>query len=69
LIRKGLDADLLIVDDNPTEDIQVTERLWLVIFRGRRADRSDSSIRNRLHWDMVASNPRFPAVRSLPHRE
>jgi len=41
LIRKELDAELFIVDDSPIEDIQVTERLWLVIFRGRRADRSE----------------------------
>jgi imidazolonepropionase-like amidohydrolase len=40
-IRKGLDADLLIVDGNPMEDIQATERISLVIFKGERVDRSE----------------------------
>jgi len=40
-IRKGLDADLLIVDGNPIEDIQATEHISLVIFKGERVDRSD----------------------------
>jgi ABC-2 type transport system ATP-binding protein len=40
-IRKGLDADLLIVDGNPLEDIQVTERISLVMSKGERVDRSE----------------------------
>jgi imidazolonepropionase-like amidohydrolase/ABC-type multidrug transport system permease subunit len=40
-IRKGLDADLLIVDGNPLDDIQVTERISMVIFKGERVDRSE----------------------------
>jgi len=40
-IRKGLDADLLIVDGNPLEDIQVTERISLVMSKGERIDRSE----------------------------
>jgi imidazolonepropionase-like amidohydrolase len=39
-IRPGLDADLLIVDGNPLDDIQVTERISMVIFKGERVDRS-----------------------------
>jgi imidazolonepropionase-like amidohydrolase len=40
-IRKGLDADLLIVDGNPIEDIQASERISLVLYKGERVDRSD----------------------------
>jgi imidazolonepropionase-like amidohydrolase/ABC-type multidrug transport system permease subunit len=40
-IRKGLDADLLIVDGNPLEDIQMTERISLVMSKGERIDRSE----------------------------
>lgn len=40
-IRKGLDADLLVVDGNPLEDIQATERISLVILKGERVDRTE----------------------------
>ena len=40
-IRVGNDADLLIVDGNPLEDISVTERISTVILKGERIDRSD----------------------------
>jgi imidazolonepropionase-like amidohydrolase/ABC-type multidrug transport system permease subunit len=40
-IQKGLDADLLLVDGNPLEDIQVTERISLVMLKGERVDRSE----------------------------
>jgi imidazolonepropionase-like amidohydrolase/ABC-type multidrug transport system permease subunit len=40
-IQKDLDADLLIVDGNPLEDIQVTERISLVLWKGERIDRSE----------------------------
>ena len=38
-IRKGLDADLLLVDGNPLEDIAATERISLVVFKGERIHR------------------------------
>jgi imidazolonepropionase-like amidohydrolase len=41
LIAPGHDADLLIVDGNPLEDISVTERISLVVFKGERLDRAD----------------------------
>jgi imidazolonepropionase-like amidohydrolase len=40
-IRPGNDADLLVVDGNPLEDISATERISLVVFRGERIDRSE----------------------------
>lgn len=40
-IRKDHDADLLIVDGNPLQDIAATERISMVIFKGERVDRSD----------------------------
>ena len=35
-IRVGNDADLLIVDGNPLEDVTVTERISYVVFKGER---------------------------------
>jgi imidazolonepropionase-like amidohydrolase/ABC-type multidrug transport system permease subunit len=40
-IRPGNDADLLIVDGNPLDDISATERISLVVFKGERIDRSE----------------------------
>ena len=40
-IRIGNDADLLIVDGNPLEDIAATERISLVVLKGERIDRSE----------------------------
>jgi len=40
-IRKGLDADLLMVDGNPLQDITATERISLVIFEGERLRRAE----------------------------
>ncbi len=40
-IRVGNDADLLIVDGNPLEDITATERISMVVFKGERLDRSE----------------------------
>ena len=40
-IRKGLDADLLLVDGNPLEDIGATERISLVVFKGERIHRAE----------------------------
>jgi imidazolonepropionase-like amidohydrolase/ABC-type multidrug transport system permease subunit len=41
VIRPGADADLLIVDGNPLEDILATERISMVVFKGERVDRSE----------------------------
>jgi imidazolonepropionase-like amidohydrolase/ABC-type multidrug transport system permease subunit len=38
-IQKGLDADLLLVDGNPLEDIAATERISLVVLKGERIRR------------------------------
>jgi imidazolonepropionase-like amidohydrolase len=38
-IRKGLDADLLLVDGNPLRDIAATERISLVVLKGERIRR------------------------------
>ena len=38
-IRKGLEADLLLVDGNPLEDIAATERISLVVLKGERIRR------------------------------
>jgi imidazolonepropionase-like amidohydrolase len=40
-IREGMDADLLLVDGNPLQDISVTERISLVVFKGERVRRAD----------------------------
>jgi imidazolonepropionase-like amidohydrolase len=39
-IRSGNDADLLVVDGNPLEDITATERISMVVFKGERLDRT-----------------------------
>jgi len=39
-IRPGNDADLLVVDGNPLEDISSTERISLIVFKGERIERS-----------------------------
>lgn len=41
LIRNGYEANLLLVDGNPLEDISVTERISMVISKGERIDRSE----------------------------
>ncbi len=41
LIRMGFDANLLLVDGNPLEDIAATERISVLIFKGERVRRSD----------------------------
>ncbi|HTX38624.1 MAG TPA: amidohydrolase family protein [Bryobacteraceae bacterium] len=40
-IRPGLDANLLLVDGNPLQDISATERISLVVFEGERLHRSE----------------------------
>ena len=40
-IRPGNDADLLIVDGNPLEDITATERISMVVFKGERVERTE----------------------------
>ncbi len=39
-IRPGMDANLLMVDGNPLQDISATERISLVVFEGERIGRS-----------------------------
>jgi imidazolonepropionase-like amidohydrolase/ABC-type multidrug transport system permease subunit len=39
-IRKGLDANLLMVDGNPLQEIAATERISLVVFKGERIHRA-----------------------------
>jgi imidazolonepropionase-like amidohydrolase/ABC-type multidrug transport system permease subunit len=39
-IRAGLDADLLLVDGNPLQEIAATERISLVVFKGERIHRA-----------------------------
>lgn len=39
-IQPGNDADLLVVDGNPLEDITATERISVVIFKGEHVDRN-----------------------------
>ena len=39
-IRPGNDADLLLVNGNPLDDISATERISLVVFKGERIKRS-----------------------------
>jgi imidazolonepropionase-like amidohydrolase len=41
LVKTGADADLLVVDGNPLEDITATERISLVVFKGERVDRAE----------------------------
>jgi len=40
LVKQGLEADLLLVDGNPLDDISATERISTVLFKGERIDRS-----------------------------
>ena len=39
-IQNGRDADLLLVDGNPLEDITATERISQIIYKGERINRS-----------------------------
>ena len=39
-IRAGMDADLLLVDGNPLQDISATDRISLVVFEGERIHRA-----------------------------
>ena len=41
LIHPGNDADLLVIDGNPLEDITAIERISLVVFKGERIDRTE----------------------------
>jgi imidazolonepropionase-like amidohydrolase/ABC-type multidrug transport system permease subunit len=40
-IRAGLEANLLLVDGNPLDDISSTERISMVVLRGERMSRSE----------------------------
>jgi imidazolonepropionase-like amidohydrolase len=39
-IRKNMDADLLMVDGNPLQEIAATERISMVVLKGERIRRS-----------------------------
>jgi imidazolonepropionase-like amidohydrolase len=39
-IRQGMDADLLLVDGNPLQEVAATERISLVVFKGERIRRA-----------------------------
>jgi imidazolonepropionase-like amidohydrolase/ABC-type multidrug transport system permease subunit len=41
LIRKGYEANLLLVDGDPLQDISSTERISALFFKGARVDRSE----------------------------
>ncbi len=41
LIKKGYEANLLLVDGNPLKEISVTERISMVMFKGERVDRGE----------------------------
>ncbi len=40
-VRKGLEANLLLVDGNPLQDISATERISMVMFKGERIRRPE----------------------------
>jgi imidazolonepropionase-like amidohydrolase len=40
-VRQGMDANLLLVDGNPLQDIAATERISLVMFQGERIGRAE----------------------------
>ena len=46
-VAPGYDADLLVVDGDPTRDIGATERISLVVFKGERVRRSELFDPNR----------------------
>jgi imidazolonepropionase-like amidohydrolase/ABC-type multidrug transport system permease subunit len=41
LIKKGYEANLVLVDGNPLKDISVTERISMVVFKGEHLDRTE----------------------------
>jgi imidazolonepropionase-like amidohydrolase len=41
LIEQGRDANLVLLDGDPVEDISNTEHIYSVMFRGERIDRSE----------------------------
>jgi imidazolonepropionase-like amidohydrolase len=41
LIKKGYEANLLLVDGNPLKEISVTERISMVMLKGERVDRGE----------------------------
>ena len=47
LVSAGRDANLLVVDGDPTRDISATERISLVIFKGERIRRPELFDPNR----------------------
>jgi len=41
MLRKGMEATMVLVDGNPLQDIRVMESISSVVFKGERVDRSD----------------------------
>jgi imidazolonepropionase-like amidohydrolase len=41
LLKKGYDANLLVVDGNPLQDISALERISMIVFLGERVNRAD----------------------------
>ena len=51
LVQNGFEANLLLLDGNPVQDITATEHISLIIYRGERVNRMD------LLKDMEKLNP------------
>ncbi len=41
LIQRGYEANLLLVDGNPIQDISATERISLIVYKGERINRTE----------------------------
>jgi imidazolonepropionase-like amidohydrolase len=41
MIKKGLEATMILVDGNPIQDIRLMESISSVMFKGERVDRSE----------------------------
>jgi imidazolonepropionase-like amidohydrolase len=41
LLKKGYDANLLVIDGNPLQDISTLERISMIVFLGERVNRAD----------------------------
>ena len=41
LLKKGYDANLLVIDGNPLQDISALERISMILFLGERVNRAD----------------------------
>ena len=63
-IAPGLDANLLIVDGDPTRDIAATERISSVVLKGERVRRIDlfDAAKNPLQRRLVWPGPMSEAL-------